>query len=426
MDYLVMLNAVGGLWGTILQWFQSWVGNFGLTIIVFTIALKLVLIPLDFWQRRTTRVNSQKQAVLQPEIEKLKKKYGNNEQMLNQKTMELYKANNYNVVGTCFGLLINMVVTLVIFFSLFSSLDTVSKYKIREEYSILETTYVTASANIDTSSEQYINLIADFETLTDEQKQNFENSNDYATKIIAGKEVSKKYGEIKEGFLWIKNIWQPDTSASIFPKTSNNFISVSGYSFNKQKITTTDVSTIPESVLADESLFSTKDIDDDNNAETPMVKQYTYYKYYTSKITGNTAYSLSLAKEMFASDYSVITNQLSKDFSGFNGYYILIILSGLITVASQLLMNIGVKAKNKKGEEVKVKNNTNIIMLILLPALMIYFTLRYTSAFSLYIIVNSVMSTLIGIALNLIMNKLEDSKDNKTKQAIVPEYSRKK
>lgn len=426
MDYLTMLNAVGGLWGTILQWFQSWVGSFGLTIIVFTICLKLVLIPLDFWQRRTTRVNSQKQAVLQPEIEKIKKKYGNNEQMVNQKTMELYKANNYNVVGTCFGLLINMVVTLVIFFSLFSSLDTVSKYKIREEYKVLETTYVSAVSSIDTSSDEFNNLVIDFDALTDEQKQDYEDANDYATKIIAGNEVSKKYGEIKEGFLWIKNIWQPDTSASIFPKTSKSFISISGYNFTKEKVTTLNFDSMPEVVKADESLYTSKDIDDDNNAETPAVKEYTYYKYYTSVINGDIAYSLNSAKDLFAKDYSTITMQLSKNYNGWNGYYILIILSALITIASQLLMNVGVKAKNKKGEDVKVKNNTNIMMLILLPALMIYFTLKYTSAFSLYIIVNSVMSTLIGILLNLIMNKMEDRKENNTKKAIVPEYSRKK
>ena len=75
---IMMLNAVGGLWGTIINWFNSWIGSFALAIIVFTIVLKLVLIPLDVWQKKTMRKNSQKQAVLAPEVEKIKKKYAGN------------------------------------------------------------------------------------------------------------------------------------------------------------------------------------------------------------------------------------------------------------------------------------------------------------------------------------------------------------
>ena len=74
MDFM-MLNAVGGLWGTIIGWFNSIIGNFALAIIVFTIVLKLILIPLDVWQKKTMRKNTQKQAILQPEVEKIKKKY---------------------------------------------------------------------------------------------------------------------------------------------------------------------------------------------------------------------------------------------------------------------------------------------------------------------------------------------------------------
>ena len=241
MDFITMLNASSsmpkGFWENIIGWFQGFIGNYGWTIILFTICLKLVLIPLDFWQKRTTRINSQKQALLQPEIAKIKQKYGNNEQMVNQKTMELYKANNYNVVGTCFGLLINLVVTTVIFFTLFASLNNVSYFKIKQEYEVLESTCLTSykeeTLNLSVYKNEGLSLngeqwVIDFNELSAEEQSSYGNVDNYKdvrsekyalNKVIENsqKDVSLKYGEIKESWLWIKNIWRPDTNASIFP-----------------------------------------------------------------------------------------------------------------------------------------------------------------------------------------------------------------
>ena len=102
----------------------------------------------------------------------------------------------------------------------------------------------------------------------------------------------------------------------------------------------------------------------------------------------------------------------------------MIILSGLVIVAGQLLANLGVKAKNKKGEVVKAKAKVNWIMIIILPLFMMYFTLRYTAVFALYIVVSSVMSTLIGYVLNLILNKIEQKKNDKKDNTGKVSYSR--
>ena len=435
---IMMLNAVGGLWGIIINWFNSWIGNFALAIIVFTIVLKLVLVPLDVWQKKTMRKNSQKQAILAPEVEKIKKKYAGNEQVINQKTMELYKKNDYNVVGSCFGLLINMVVTIVIFFTLFSSLGSVSSYMIKDEFNTLNTTFVNSyDSNIysveynriltENGSQYEIEFGDEFDNLTDEQKGE-QTKQDYVKVKVqekvkqeayaiatnetnsqqAQKDVSNKYSEVKQSFLWIKNVWRPDTAVSVFPKTSKEFISLSGYKFEKK-------STEIENYLS---------LDGVPQVEPNEDGKYFVDTYYQSVITKEYAFTEDRAKELFNDDYSVITGQLIKDNSGANGYYILIILSGLVIVASQLLANVGMKAKNKKGEEVKVGKNVNWIMLILLPLFMMYFTLKYTAVFSLYIVVSSIMSTIISYVLNLIMNKVEDKKDNKNDTSKKVSYSR--
>ena len=58
--------------------------------------------------------------------------------------MELYKRENYNIVGTCFGLLINLVLTMVIFFTLFSGINKMQYYTIDKEYETLTNTYISA------------------------------------------------------------------------------------------------------------------------------------------------------------------------------------------------------------------------------------------------------------------------------------------
>ena len=432
MDFM-MLNAVGGLWGTIIGWFNSIIGNFALAIIVFTIVLKLVLIPLDVWQKKTMRKNTQKQAILQPEVEKIKKKYAGNEQIINQKTMELYKKNDYNVVGSCFGLLVNMVVTMVVFFTLFTSLDGVSKYMIKDEFDTLNTTFV-ANYDNETYSQLYNTYYNDndiksqyeieYDGLSEEEKgeqskeayvkikikeKAYEEATNETNSQSAQQEVSKKYGEIKQSFLWIKNVWRPDTAVSVFPTNASEFISLSGYTFDAER---TEID------------YVNLDVKPENYEHDEETDKYYADVYYQSVVTKEQAFTVEQAKSLFEKDYLVITKQLVKDNSGVNGYYILIILSGLVIVAGQLLANLGVKAKNKKGEEVKAKAKVNWIMIIILPLFMMYFTLRYTAVFALYIVVSSVMSTLIGYVLNLILNKIEQKKNDKKDNTGKVSYSR--
>ena len=124
MDMLAQISqllSLNDFWNWAINLFVSFIGNYGWAIIVFTVALKLILVPLDYFQRRATIKNTQMQSIVQPEIAKIEKKFAGNKQMINQKTMEIYKKNNYNVVGTCVVMLVNIVLTFVIFISLFSA-----------------------------------------------------------------------------------------------------------------------------------------------------------------------------------------------------------------------------------------------------------------------------------------------------------------
>ena len=71
------------------------------------------------------------------------------------------------------------------------------------------------------------------------------------------------------------------------------------------------------------------------------------------------------------------------------------------------------KAKNKKGEEVNVPKQSNKVMMIILPLLMVWFTWSYSAAFAIYIIINSIASALIGYVLNIIISKIDNKSEQK-------------
>lgn len=87
------------------------VGNFGLSIIIVTIIIKILLLPLTIKQDKSMKAMKK----LQPQLDEIKKKYANDKQMLNIKTMELYKENKVNPAGGCLPILIQLPILFALF-----------------------------------------------------------------------------------------------------------------------------------------------------------------------------------------------------------------------------------------------------------------------------------------------------------------------
>lgn len=181
------VNAPGGLWVIIINWINSTIGNLGWTIVLFTLLIKLVLSPLDFVIKFSTKKTTLVQQKLAPQMAKLQKKYANNQQMLQTQQQALYKKEGTNMVASCFVMLFNLILTLVVFFTIFSSLRQVSAYNAINQYDQLKTTYEQA--------------------ITDG--------------IDADKAVKEKWTEIKDDWLWISNIWVVDGNTSPMPTYEN-------------------------------------------------------------------------------------------------------------------------------------------------------------------------------------------------------------
>ena len=109
MRYLY--NLLQQFFAFLLNTTDKYVGNFGVSIIIVTILIKIALLPLTLKQDKSMKEMKK----IQPELEKLKEKYANDKQMLNIKTMELYKEHKVNPVGGCLPLLIQLPILIALF-----------------------------------------------------------------------------------------------------------------------------------------------------------------------------------------------------------------------------------------------------------------------------------------------------------------------
>ena len=88
--------------GWLIQFIYNFVDNYGLAIILFTIVIKLILMPLQIKSQKAMK----RQQKVQPIIMELQKKYANDQQRLQQEMMKVYKENNVSMTGGCLPLLI--------------------------------------------------------------------------------------------------------------------------------------------------------------------------------------------------------------------------------------------------------------------------------------------------------------------------------
>ena len=90
--------------GFIIEHIYQLVANYGLAIIIFTLIIKLILIPLNIRSQKAMK----KQQKIQPVLQELQKKYANDQEKLQREMMKLYKENNISMAGGCLPMLIQM------------------------------------------------------------------------------------------------------------------------------------------------------------------------------------------------------------------------------------------------------------------------------------------------------------------------------
>lgn len=103
----------------VLAWFNKWVQNWGVAIILLTVLIKSLFYPLSAASYRSMA----KMRVLAPKMQKIKEQYGNDRQRLHQAMMELYKTEKINPLGGCLPIVVQIPVFIALYWVLLASVE---------------------------------------------------------------------------------------------------------------------------------------------------------------------------------------------------------------------------------------------------------------------------------------------------------------
>ncbi len=105
------MGAIANLFGYLLNFLYNLFNNYGIAIIVFTILLRIILIPITISQQKSMKKN----AKVQEKMKEIQRKYKNNPEKLNQETIELYKREKVSPFSGCLSSIIQIILILSVF-----------------------------------------------------------------------------------------------------------------------------------------------------------------------------------------------------------------------------------------------------------------------------------------------------------------------
>lgn len=142
-----MFDFFAYTFGYVLNFIYNIINNYGFAIILFTIFVKLLLLPISIKQQRTMK----KSAQMQEQVKALQFKYKNDPQKMNQEMMSLYKAENYSPFSGCLSAIAQIILLLSVFYLVRSPLtfmkqvpkETIDTYiqQMKEEGKIQNSAY---------------------------------------------------------------------------------------------------------------------------------------------------------------------------------------------------------------------------------------------------------------------------------------------
>jgi len=92
--------------------------NFGLAIIILTIAIRLILLPLTYRQAQSTKAMQS----LQPKLQEIQKKYARDQKRMQEEMMRLYKEAGMNPLGCMWPMLIQLPIWIALYQSIMQAL----------------------------------------------------------------------------------------------------------------------------------------------------------------------------------------------------------------------------------------------------------------------------------------------------------------
>lgn len=114
---------LANLLGYVLNYLYNWVQNYGWAIIIFSVLLKLILLPFTIKQQK----NIKKSAKISEETSKLQVKYKNDPEKLNREIMDLYKREKASPFSGCLSSVLQLIIFISVFYLVSSPLTYMKK-----------------------------------------------------------------------------------------------------------------------------------------------------------------------------------------------------------------------------------------------------------------------------------------------------------
>ncbi len=310
---------------SILDGINSVVGNYGWTIVVFSLLLRLVIFPFDY----KSRVSMRKTTKIQPQLTALQKKYANDKDTLNRKMSELYKKEKINPLSSC----LPMLLTMPILFAVWAALRMMA-------------------------NEQMVQQVFD---------------------ILQGKEP------VMESWLWVKNLWMPDSPFSAaWPDLNSLRMVTSDIWQNAYNTLVANGANLPATITYD---FSDANLQATIQAIYTYMEQMPEYVKATSNLPG-WSFNLLIAQLDLKTMY--------------NGFFIL----PLLAAGTQFLMNAMQPTQATGDANQQAQANSNF-MKWFFPLFSLFVCSGYSAVFSLYWVMGNVIAALQTVGINWYLDRKE-------------------
>ena len=327
------MSFLNSLLLTLIKALHTLINNYALTIIVFTVLIKLVVMPLNLKSRRSTM----RMATIQPKAAALQEKYKDDQEKLNQKVQELYRKEGINPMGSC----LPMILSMIILFAMFYALRTFANEQLVSQFLTF-----------------YHNPEIDPHTLV-------------------------------EPFLWIKNLWMPDSPFATYMPDVQSLRLVDYKTWNDVSAKLFADGVIPQAL----SFASASDLT-------------TYITDVVTPFVGSAAYAPYIAPVAGLGNLNILGLIRFSIYQEGNGWFLLPILS----VVSQIFMQ-KLTMKNTTMDPSQAVSQK--MMIYVMTFMSLYFCASYNSAFALYWVV----ANIYAIVEQICFNKYFEQQDRKAAKA---------
>lgn len=149
------MGFISDILGRILNFFYWLIPNYGWALVVFTLAVKLILLPLSLKQQKSMT----KMKLVQPKMTELQEKYGNDRQKLSEETMKLYKEYNISPMGGCLPMLIQLPILFGLFYVIRNPLTYMLGYENQQIWALMAEYGIANSPQMEIEIATRANLI---------------------------------------------------------------------------------------------------------------------------------------------------------------------------------------------------------------------------------------------------------------------------